>query len=261
MSEILLSICNVSFHYPGQQPLLKNISLEVKKGELITLLGANGYGKSTLLECIMGFHNPKEGVIYLKNKPIQKQTSRSIAKSIAYVAQTNHIRFQHLVRDYIAMGRAPYLNMFQKPDEKDYLEVDRVMEKLGITHLANKVFTKLSGGERQMVDICKAMIQKPEIILFDEPTAALDYGNQIKLLKVVKELSQKGYTIIMTTHNPEHPLLLQGSVCILSRDGNLRKGTVEESITEQQMNELYNCNLRIRYHDDVERLVCMINHI
>lgn len=261
MSKAILSIQGLSFHYPLAPPLLNHIALEVEQGELITMLGANGYGKSTLLHCIMGFQLPQQGIIYLDGRPLKRHTAKSIATHLAYVAQTSQIRFQHLVRDYIAMGRAPYLNMFQRPGREDYVRVDEVMEQMGITALAGKIYTKLSGGERQMADICRAIVQEPKLILFDEPTAALDYGNQIRVLKVVKELSRQGYAILMTTHNPEHPILLKGNVCILSRDGTLTKGSVEESITEERLNELYRSKLKIRYNQEVERLVCMIDKI
>ncbi len=159
------------------------------------------------------------------------------------------------------MGRAPFLKMYASPGPEDFAKVDNALKRLGIDDLSNRLFNELSGGQRQLIDVARAIVQEPELILFDEPTSALDYGNQIKVLRMVKELSEEGYSIVMTTHNPDHPILLDSSVCILSRDGILRKGTVEETMTEGILDEVYQSEMIIRYVEDAGRRVCMTAHL
>ena len=256
----LLKLSGINFEYSKKDSILQNINLEVKHGELITLLGPNGAGKSTLLNCTMGLLN-YEGKIEIEGKDIKDMTSREIAKNIAYVSQEQERVFAHLVRDYIVMGRAPYLNVFQKPSKEDYEMVDAVIESMGIQKLSKKAYTKLSGGERQLVNVCRAIVQKPKMILFDEPTSALDYGNQIKVLRMVKDLSRKGFSIIITTHNPDHAILLEATACVLDQNGTLYKGTVEEIITEKLLNKIYNAKLKIKYLEEEERIVCITERL
>ena len=135
--------------------------------------------------------------------------------------------------------------------------VDDAMARLGITHLAKKPYTQISGGERQLVNVCRAIVQQPRVILFDEPTSALDYGNQIKVLRMVKGLREQGYAIIMTTHNPDHPILLGGRVAILDRAGRLSCGSVEKLMTEERLSALYDVDLRVLRIDELGSDACM----
>ena len=182
---------------------------------------------------------------------------RDVAKVVAYVPQTSIPTYGYQVRNYIAMGRAPHKGMFQHPDADDFALVDEAMESLGITHLARKPYTQISGGERQLVNVCRAIVQKPKVILFDEPTSALDYGNQIKVLRMVKHLREQGYAIIMTTHNPDHPILLGGRVAILDRDGHLVSGGVGKLMTEDRLSELYGIDLRVLRIGELDRNACL----
>ena len=148
--------------------------------------------------------------------------------------------------------------MYTPPSADDYKLVDDALERLGILHLSQRVYSELSGGQRQLVDVARAIVQQPRLILFDEPTSALDYGNQIKVLKMVDELSRAdGFAAIMTTHNPDHPILLDSSVCLLGRDGRLRKGSVDEIMQEDVLEEVYQARLIIRDVADAGRRVCM----
>ena len=254
----LVDVHDVSFAYPNHNQVLHNVTFTVEPGELITLLGPNGAGKSTLLNCIMNLLTPQSGEIFLQGERNTKMERRAIAQMVAYVQQTVNVTFGYSVRDYTVMGRTPFLKMYVPPSEADYAIVDEALEKLGISHLSQRVYSELSGGQRQLVDVARAIVQQPKLILFDEPTSALDYGNQIKVLKMVNELSREdGFAAIMTTHNPDHPILLNSSVCLLARDGRLRKGTVDEIMQEDILDEVYQAKLIIRDVADAGRRVCM----
>lgn len=123
--------------------------------------------------------------------------------------------------------------------------------------MADRAYNELSGGQQQLVDVARAVAQNPKVILFDEPTSALDYGNQVKVLRMVADLAREKYAIIMTTHNPDHPILLDSSVCLLGRDGRLAKGSAREIMREGLLAEVYQTDLMIRYVPDARRHVCM----
>lgn len=253
----LLSLRDIGFAYPGHPPTLHDVTFDVRPGELVTLLGPNGAGKSTLLNCIMNLLKPQNGSILLEGKNISEMGHRAIAQNIAYVPQTVSVQFAYTVRDYTAMGRAPFLKLYASPGPEDYALVDAALERLGISDLADRSYNELSGGQRQLVDVARALAQGPKLILFDEPTSALDYGNQVKVLRMVAELSREDYAIIMTTHNPDHPILLDSSVCLLDRDGTLVKGSVDEIMQEDLLGRVYEADMIIRYVQNARRRVCM----
>ena len=253
----LLSIRDVSFAYPQGENTLDGVSFDVAAGELVTLLGPNGSGKSTLLNCIMNLLEPQQGSILLEGTPVRDWGQRGIAQRIAYVPQSVSVQFSYTVRDYAAMGRSPFLKLHESPGPDDYALVDAALERLGVTDLADRAYNELSGGQQQLVDVARAVAQNPKVILFDEPTSALDYGNQVKVLRMVADLAREKYAIIMTTHNPDHPILLDSSVCLLGRDGRLAKGSAREIMHEGLLAEVYQTDLMIRYVPDARRHVCM----
>lgn len=255
--KCVLQADGVSFSYRSERRVLDNVSLCIAPGEMLTLLGPNGAGKSTLLNCLVGALRPQEGAVLLEDRNVGEMQPREVARRIAYVPQTSNPTYGYQTRDYIAMGRAPHKGMFQKPDEEDYALVDEAMERLGVTHLAAQPYTQLSGGERQLANVCRAIVQQPSVILFDEPTSALDYGNQIKVLRLVKSLREQGYAIMMTTHNPDHPIMLGGRVAILDRAGHLECGRVDELMTEERLSALYQIDLRVLSIPELGRNACL----
>ena len=183
---------------------------------------------------------------------------KKAAQLIGYVPQNHAPVYDYSVRDFIVMGRAPHLGMLEKPSGKDYAIVDEVIQELGIEKLADKAYTQISGGERQEAMIGRAIAQQPEIIMFDEPTNHLDYGNQLRMVHKIKNLSKKDYTVIMTTHMPDHAMMIGGKTAILGRDGTLKVGKTEEIITEKKLEELYQVKTRIVYIPEVGRKVCVV---
>ena len=188
---------------------------------------------------------------------LDKMSSRETAFKIAYVPQTTEITYGYSVRDYIAMGRAAHVGMLVTPKKKDYEIVDETISLLGIEHPAHRLCTQISGGEKQQACIARAIVQQPEIILFDEPTSALDYGNQLNIMRLIKKLCGRDYAVIMTTHNPDQPILLEGKAGILDRDGHMLTGTVSDILSEKTLSAVYRTALHLVYVEEAERMACI----
>ena len=252
---MILDVQDLSFRYSkNTKPIFHNVNLQMEKGEILTILGANGAGKSTLLNCLANILEPYSG----NGASIHDMSLKKVAQLIGYVPQNHAPVYDYSVRDFIVMGRAPHLGMLEKPSENDYAIVDEVIRELGIEKLADKAYTQISGGERQQALIGRAIAQQPEIIMFDEPTNHLDYGNQLRMVHKIKNLSKKDYTVIMTTHMPDHAMMIGGKTAILGRDGTLKVGKTEEIITEKKLEELYQVKTRIVYIPEVGRKVCVV---
>ena len=228
---MILDVQDLSFRYSkNAKPIFHNVNLQMEKGEILTILGANGAGKSTLLNCLANILEPYSGKILVNGASIHDMSLKKAAQLIGYVPQNHAPVYDYSVRDFIVMGRAPHLGMLEKPSENDYAIVDEVIRELGIEKLADKAYTQISGGERQQALIGRAIAQQPEIIMFDEPTNHLDYGNQLRMVHKIKNLSKKDYTVIMTTHMPDHAMMIGGKTAILGRDGTLKVGKTEEPV-------------------------------
>ena len=257
MNEILLKVTDAEFSYDGKRSVFENVSLNLKKGEMLTILGPNGAGKSTLLSCISGFQKLQKGKVLLAGQDLSEVKGRKLAQMIGFVPQTQVRTFDFPVREYIAMGRAPYLGYGQSPSGSDYKRVDQIMEQLGLTYLGKKAYTRISGGECQQALIARVLVQDPHIIMLDEPVNHLDYGNQIRILKLLKKLSEKGYGIILTSHMPDHALLLNGTIGVLDRNGHFTTGTAGELLTEEKLIQLYGEKISCTYVDAVKREACI----
>ena len=255
--KTVLSMRHINKTFPGVKAL-SDAQLTLREGEIHALMGENGAGKSTLLNCLANILEPCSGKILVNGDSIHDMSLKKAAQLIGYVPQNHAPVYDYSVRDFIVMGRAPHLGMLEKPSENDYAIVDEVIRELGIEKLADKAYTQISGGERQQALIGRAIAQQPEIIMFDEPTNHLDYGNQLRMVHKIKNLSKKDYTVIMTTHMPDHAMMIGGKTAILGRDGTLKVGKTEEIITEKKLEELYQVKTRIVYIPEVGRKVCVV---
>ena len=184
-----------------------------------------------------------------------------IARLVGFVPQSSSPTFGYSVLDFVVMGRAPLLSTFARPGKEDRKAAEAALEQLGIAHLADRACSEISGGERQQAVIARAIVRRPEIILFDEPTAHLDYGNQLRTLKIIKQLSEEGFTTVITTHNPDHAILLGGKAAILDRDGHLDSGPADEMISEERLGRVYGAPLLVRYVEEVGRRVCLYSSL
>ncbi len=257
MSGELISIKNVSFRYNKKRLILDDINAELTSGQLVSLLGPNGAGKSTLLKCIMGLLRPFNGRITIGNKNVTELTYRERAAMVAYVPQHSAVVFDHSVRDYVAMGLASRYPMWKAPSAEDMKEINLHLERMELTSLADVPFRSLSGGEQQKATIARALAQKPKVLLLDEPTSALDLGNQNKVLQLVKSLAGDGYSIIMTTHNPNHPFALESDVWMLHKNGQLASGILENTMTPQNISALYGTEVEVVVLPEQKKTICI----
>ncbi len=253
-----IQIENLSFSYDESAPLLKNIGFTLSSGRVISILGPNGAGKTTLLNCIAGLFKPAEGSILIDGRDMDSLTHRKIAKIIGYVPQIIVPTFSYSVLDYVVTGCAPHIGTFERPKQIHFDAAMDALEKMGITALKDKPYNEISGGERQQVSIARALAQKPSFILMDEPTSHLDYGNQIQVLKTIRSMASQGYGIALTTHNPDHALLLGDQLAVLERDGTFTFGDCKEVLTEPFLNHLYGIDLRLEEITSVGRRVCFV---
>lgn len=254
---MIYDVRDVSLAY-GQGPVVVDrASFTLDEGETLTILGPNGAGKSTLLNSLMGLHIPLSGEVLLCGRPLARQSAREIARAVAYVRQQQSLAFSFEVLDFVVMGRAPRLSAFARPKPEDYDAAMAALETMGVAALAHRPYSDISGGQRQQVVIARAIVQEPRVILLDEPTAHLDFGNQIRTLELARRLSASGYAVVMTTHDPNHAILMGGKTAVLDRQGHLAVGKSSEMLTQERLSSLYRVELRVMDIPEIAREACL----
>lgn len=241
-----MSLCvnHISFSY-GKNQVLKDISFSVEKGEFWAVIGPNGVGKSTLFRCILGLLQPAMGSITIDDRDINTMSRKALAQRIAYIPQIHRPVFGYSVRDTVLMGTTRYLSSFEQPKAAQIEKAESVLRMLELQDLAEKNYATLSGGQQQLVLIARALAQDAEILVMDEPTSALDYGNQMKILALLRTLAQRGYSVVVSTHNPQHALDFSEKVLALAPDKSSVMGRAEEVINEELMAQLYNMQVHL----------------
>lgn len=239
-----LELLDVSCGY-GQKNILSNITFSIENGKVLCILGPNGVGKSTLFKTILGFLKLQHGSILLDGESILNWSRRRLAKSIAYVPQAQAQPSPFSVLEVVTMGRTAHLRSFESPAKKDFEIAESSLERLEILFLKNRIFNELSGGERQMVLIARALTQQPQVLVMDEPTSNLDFGNQVRVLKQIKRLAQSGLCIVMTSHFPDHAYLCSAKVVLLQKDKSYQIGVFDEVVTEENLRKAYEIDVKI----------------
>lgn len=233
-----LSIRQLSFSY-GSQPILHNVNLDVAPGEICGLLGPNGCGKTTLFRCCMGFLHPQQGQIHVRGVNIAHRTPAELARHVAYVPQEHRQPFPFTVRDMVLMGRSPHMkNWFRLSSEDAYL-AEEAMARIGISHLADRTCHRLSGGQRQLVLIARAIAQQTPLILLDEPTSALDFSNQLAVWQALREVAGQGVAVLVCCHDPNHILWFCDKAAALHHGSILAEGRAGDVITQDLLQRLY----------------------
>lgn len=254
--ELMLEVKSLAFSY-GKRPVFENVSFSLKKGEIMCILGPNGAGKSTLIKCIAGILKPAAGSVFIQGENTASLGVRGIARHIGYVPQQNEVVFPFTVLDFVVMGRAPHLSMFSSPGADDIKLAKESLAMVGISDLAERPVANLSGGQSQMVLIARALVQKPALLLLDEPTSHLDFGNQVLVLETVQKLASLGMSIVMNTHMPDHAFLLGDRAAALSEGRLVAVGKVETVVTSKMMSSVYGVNVAVREIEDMKRKVCL----
>lgn len=252
-----LSIVNASIGYEGV-PIVKNINFELNGNEIFCLLGPNGVGKSTLFKTLLGLLKPVSGKILLNGKDISKWNRKDFALEIGYIPQTHATPFPFKTIDVVLMGRTAHLKLFGSPTRQDRIIAEECLDMMGILDLKDKPFTHLSGGEKQLIIIARALAQQPSFLIMDEPTSNLDFGNQIKVIKRVKELKKDSLGILMATHYPDHAFMCNDKAIVLYEGGIYRMGRADMVINSECLNKIYDTPITVmELNGNISRKVCI----
>ncbi len=223
----------------GGKPILHNIQFHAERGQFIGLIGPNGSGKSTLLRSLAGFIPRRSGDVVLRGKHLSKYRSRELARLIGYVPQNTNVDFAFTAQHIVLMGRHPYKSRFDRENEQDFLISEQAMQATDTQHLADQMITDLSGGQRQMIFIAKALAQQPQILLLDEPISALDIRYQLKVLELVHELTKRGITAIAALHDLNLAARYCNKLILLCNGKILQQGSPDKVINQNSIRKAY----------------------
>lgn len=240
---MMLEIIDASVGY-GAKIVSQHISLQIRTGEICCILGPNGVGKTTLFKTILGSLRLMSGKILVDGEEISKCPPKKLSRIFGYVPQEHVPPFPYRVIDVVLMGRTAHLGMFSAPSKRDAEIADNALKALDAGYLRESIYTEISGGERQLVLIARALAQEPAFLMLDEPTSSLDYGNQVRVLRRVAELAKRGLGVIMITHSPDHTLQLNCQVALLQR-GGFCFGPAKEIVSEGNLKSAYGIDVRI----------------
>lgn len=240
-----IEIKGLSFSY-GRHQVLQNVTFSVEKGQLAFLLGQNGAGKSTIFRCCMDLLSDFYGEIYLNSKSVKSMSRREIAKKVAYIPQSAGSNFDFAVLDVVLMGMAGSLSALEIPQPRHEKIALEALERLSIGHLASRGFGHISGGERQLALLARALVQGAKILLLDEPTANLDFGNQHRILQLLRSLSRQGYTVLLSSHDPNQTLQY-GDVAVVLEGGSVStSGAPAQVLTAPVLSRLYGLSIGLQ---------------
>ncbi len=254
-----LELRDIRCGYDGSD-VVQGVSLSIAPGDIACLLGPNGSGKTTLFKAMLGLMPLRCGSVLLDGQDIRRWHRRDIAQKLGYIPQHHMRPFPFTVLDMVLMGRTSRIGACSSPGRADRRAAKEALAALHMRHLEKRIFTELSGGERQLVLIARALAQQPGILIMDEPTANLDFGNQLLVLDHVRELSHGGLSVIMSTHLPNHAFLFGTQVLLLKKGRLLSAGTPEETVDKDTMRSLYNVDVEIvemHLQDNSEIRVCV----
>ena len=241
----LIEMRGAAFHY-GQHQVFQDLNLDVLRGEVLTVLGPNGCGKSTLLRCLGGALPLTRGTVRFDGVELSTVGVTERARKIGFLFQRHSASFSFPVLDVVMMGRTPHLAKLAQPTAQDRKIAEDALVQVGMIHLAARPYTELSGGELQLVLLARALAQRPAVILLDEPTSHLDFRNQVRSLEAIAALVDRGVTLVMSTHDPNHACLLPGRAVLLGPTGKVLVGSAAEVITDETLSAIYGIDISVR---------------
>lgn len=230
----------------GKTEIVHGVDMDVDAGEFVCILGPNGCGKSTTLKTILGLIKPMGGTVTMDGKDTTHMREQERAKLFAYIPQAHTPPFPFTVADVVILGRTPYVNggLARVKDEDKRIAFD-CLERMNITHLANHPYTELSGGQQQLVLIARALTQEPRLLIMDEPTASLDFGNQQLVLQQMRYLADSGTSVLMVTHDPDHALFCAHRVIVMEAGRVIAQGNPNTTLDSACLQRIYHTNVKV----------------
>jgi len=251
----MLEARDLDFGYGGA-PIGRNVNLSLQSGEALCVLGPNGAGKTTLFKTFLGLIAPIAGEIFLLGRGLPSFKRHEIAEALAYVPQAHAVFFPFTVADVVLMGRAARIGLFSTPRAADRAAAFDALAKLRIAHLAEKPYAQISGGERQLVLIARALAQGPLCLVMDEPMANLDLGNQARLIEEIAALRASGLSVLFSSHDPNHALICADRVALMHKGALIRVGAPQDVMTTDELHALYGTMLNVSFSKAAGRYVC-----
>jgi len=240
----MLAVENLAVGFPGHS-VGRALSFSLVDGEILCVLGPNGSGKTTLFRTLLGLLARQGGAITLDGTALEDLPRAAIARRVGYVPQAHAGYFAYSVREMVLMGRTAHLGAFGSPSLRDRALADAALETLGIEALAERPFTEISGGERQLTLIARALAQEARLLIMDEPTASLDFGNQVRVLERLVQLAARGIAVLFSTHDPDHAFLCAQRALLLAEGRVLALGPPREVIRSDTLERMYRVSVRI----------------
>lgn len=241
---MILEVENGCFGYPKQEEILTDINIKLEEGHILSVLGPNGIGKTTLLKCMIGLMPWSRGRSLLTGKDIRTLKSKEIWNMISYIPQTHGFSFSYTGLEMVMLGRSSHLGLFSQPGDREIEMAEAMMEKVGITRLADKDCNRMSGGELQMVLIARALINEPKLIILDEPETGLDFYNQILVLNMVEKLAhEENIGAIMNTHYPTNAMSIADEALMMNRKGDRFYGPTGDILNESNISKSFDVNV------------------
>lgn len=241
---MILEVENGCFGYPKQEEILTDINIKLEEGHILSVLGPNGIGKTTLLKCMIGLMPWSRGRSLLTGKDIRTLKSKEIWNMISYIPQTHGFSFSYTGLEMVMLGRSSHLGLFSQPGHREIEMDEAMMEKVGITRLADKDCNRMSGGELQMVLIARALINEPKLIILDEPETGLDFHNQILVLNMVEKLAhEENIGAIMNTHYPTNAMSIADEALMMNRKGDRFYGPTGDILNESNISKSFDVNV------------------
>jgi iron complex transport system ATP-binding protein len=253
-----IQVNNLSFSY-GDNLVLKDVSFTANDGELMAVLGPNGVGKSTLFRCMLGLLREYRGETLIDGESTRNMSARELARRVAYIPQSHYPAFNYSVFDMILMGTIAQVSGVSSPGKRQIDLVNRAMDRLKISHLRNRGYTQISGGERQLTLIARALAQEAKVLIMDEPTSNLDYGNQLRVMAEIKSLAEEGYTIIESSHSPDQAFMYADRILAILDGQVLALGSPRETINRELIRKLYGVDVEIHSFRNDSVRICVPN--
>lgn len=244
---------NLSFAY-RKSKIIDHVNLKVESGQILVLLGPNGIGKSTLINCLSGVFPKYQGSIKIDDDELKNISSKELSHKLALVSQGVNVNTNLNLFDYLLLGRSAFHSIFSQPNKADEKLVEQIIDRIGLNDFRSTSLQNMSGGQKQLANIGRALVQEPKLLIMDEPTSALDYKNQVKVLSLVKSFANQGIAVIMSTHDPNQATMVADNVGLLMNHKIYQQGSTD-ILSDEYLSKLYQTPITSTYNKELQRNV------